>query len=208
MNTYRVLGGASGAFWAAIAGVVAAVAIGLFLWLGQPFGTINDVALVVMTLSLGPVMLAHYELGGVVPLLPARLSLGAGVAAAAGWSLLQLAMVLGLVTFDYAVAATGAFALSCLLQIVVGLWIGGASLLAGRWLPIGVRALGIVAGAGTALTAAGLLLGGTAHPLSAIGGVGYVLVLPVWAYLLGRVFAAKAHAGGGGPVGSAVPASR
>lgn len=196
MNVERVIGGASGAFWVAIAGVVALVAIALFFTVGQPFGTINDIALIVMTLSLGPVMLAHYELGGIVPLWPARLSLAGSVAAAAGWSLLQLAMVLGVVSFDYEHAATGAFAISNLLQIVIGLWIGGASLLAGRWLPPAVRALGIVAGSGTVLLSVGLLLGGVNHPLASIGGLGYMVVLPVWAFLLGRVFQARARAEG------------
>jgi hypothetical protein len=194
MNVYRVIGGASGALWAAIAGVVALVAIVLFFTVGQPFGTINDIALIVMTLSLGPVMLAHYELGGIVPLWPARLSLAGAIAAAAGWSLLQLAMVLGILTFDYEHPATGAFAISNLLQIVIGLWIGGASLLAGRWLPLTVRLLGIVAGVGTVLLSIGLLLGGVNHPLAYAGGVGYMIVLPIWAYLLSRVFATRARA--------------
>ena len=192
MNRYRVIGGASGALWAAIAGVVALVAIVLFFTVGQPFGTINDLALIVMVLSLGPVMLAHYELGGVVPLWPARLSLAGAVAAAAGWSALQLAFVIGLVDFDYDRAATGAFAVSNLLQLVIGLWIAGASLLAGTWLPTTVRLLGIVAGVGTALLSLGLLLGGRSHPLSYAGGLGYLVVLPTWAFLLGRVFADRA----------------
>ena len=197
MNTYRVLGGASGALWVAIAGFVALASISLFLWIGQPFGTINDIALVVMTMSLGPVMLAHYELGGIVPLWPARLSLAAGVASAAGWSLLQVAMILGLVSFDYGQAATGVFAVSCVLQVVIGLWIGGASLLAGRWLPTLVRVLGAVAGLGTAATAVGLLLGGSDHPVAAAGGIGYLIALPVWAAMLARVFRARAGAAEG-----------
>lgn len=194
MNVYRVLGGASGALWVAIAGAVALIAIGLFFVIGQPFGTINDVALIVMVLSLGPVMLAHYELGGIVPLWPARLSLAGAVAAAAGWALLQLAFVLGLVEFEYGQAATGAFAISNLLQVVIGLWIGGASLLAGRWLPLGVRLLGVVAGTGTVLLSIGLLLGGLDHPLTPVGGVGYQVVLPVWAFMLARVFGDRAAA--------------
>ena len=191
MNMDRVVGGASGALWVAIAGAVALVAILLFFTVGQPFGTINDIALIVMVLSLGPVMLAHYELGGIVPLWPARLSLAGAVAAAAGWSLLQLAFVLGVVEFDYDHAATGAFAISNLLQVVLGLWIGGASLLAGTWLPATVRVLGIVAGAGTVALSVGLLLGGISHPLASAGGIGYMIVLPVWAFLLSRVFQAR-----------------
>jgi hypothetical protein len=196
MNQYRVLAGASGATTAAIAGGVALVTIGLFFWIGQPFGTINDLALLVMTLSLGPVMLAHYELGGVVPLWPARLSLAGAIAAAGAWSVVQAAMILGFVTFDYEHAATGAFAVLSLLQVVIGLWIGGASLLAGQWLPIFVRLLGIVAGAGTVVMSVGLLLGGVSHTLTWTGGIGYQIVLPIWAYLLGRVFRARAAAVG------------
>jgi hypothetical protein len=202
MNKYRVVAGASAALWVAIAGAIAAITIALFLWIGQPFGTINDLALVVLVLSLGPVMLAHYEFGGIVPLWPARLSLAAALVAAAGWSVLQVAFVLGAVAFDYQQAATGPFVVSNLFLIVIGLWIGGASLLAGRWLPPLVRALGIIAGVGTVLTAAGLLLGGMNHPLTLTGGIGYQLVLPVWAFLLSRVFRARA-AGNGGLSGAA-----
>jgi hypothetical protein len=191
------MAGASGAIWVALAGVVALVTIILFFSIGQPFGTINDIALTVMVLSLGPVMLAHYELGGIVPLWPARLSLAGALAAAFGWAVLQGAFVLGLVDFDYERTATGAFVLSNLLQAAIGLWIAGASLLAGRWLPITVRGLGFVAGAGTVLLSIGLLLGGLSHPLSTVGGVGYAVVLPVWAFMLSRVFQARAQAAGG-----------
>jgi hypothetical protein len=147
-----------------------------------------------MFLSLGPVMLAHYELGGVVPIAPARLSLIGAVAAVAAWSVVQVAFIVGIVNFDYTRAAAGAFAISSLLQIVIGLWIGGASLLAGPWLPTLVRVLGIVAGVGTVLMSVGFLLGGLGHPLSLGGGAGYGLVLPIWAFQLGRVFQARAAA--------------
>src|SRR5512142_2781486 len=146
LNRERVVAGASGAVWVAIAGAIALLAIGLFFAIGQPFGTINDIALLVMTLSLGPVMLAHYELGGVVPLWPARLSLAGATGAVAGWSIVQAAMILGFATYDYDHAATGAFAVNSVLQAVIGLWIGGASLLAGRWLSPVTRLLGIIAG--------------------------------------------------------------
>jgi hypothetical protein len=193
MTRDRVVGGASGALWVGIAGVVALVTITLFYTVGQPWGTINDIAYLVMLLSLGPVMLAHYELGGIVPLWPARLSLAGAVAAVAAWAVVQVAFIAGFVEFDYTQAATGAFALSSLLQIAIGLWIAGASLLAGSWLPLGVRVLGIIAGAGTLAMSVGFLLGGLTHPLALGGGVGYGLVLPIWAFLLGRVFAAQAR---------------
>lgn len=203
MNRYRVEGGASGAVTVAVAGAIALVCIGLFFAIGQPFGTLNDVALLVMTLSLGPVMLAHYELGGAVSLWPARLSLAGATAAVAGWAVLQAAMILGLVTFDYEHAATGAFAVESGLQVVIGLWIAGASLLAGRWLPSTTRALGIVAGLGTIVMSIGLLLGGVNHGLTYLGGIGYQVVLPVWALFLGRVFRRRAGEAAAGAAAAA-----
>ena len=188
MHRSRVSQGATAAMVVGIAGLVALGAIGLFFTVGQPFGTINDLALLVMTGSMAPLMLAHYELGGVVPLWPARLSLLGASLAVAGWAVIQLAMVLGVVKFDYEHGATGAFAVESALQVVIGGWIAGASLLAGRWLPARVRWLGVVAGAGTIVMSAGLLLGGVNHPLTYLGGVGYQVFLPVWALLLAGVF--------------------
>lgn len=194
LNRYRVEGGVSGAFTAAVAGAVALVATGLFLAVGQPFGTVSDVALLVMMLSLGPLMLAHYELGGVVPLWPARLSLAGAVAAVAAWVAIQAAMLLGAVSADRGAAATGAFADQSVLLGFVGLWVAGASLLAGRWLPATVRSLGILAGLGTIAMAVGQLLGGVDHPVTWVGGIGYQVVLPVWALFLGQVFRVHAAA--------------
>jgi hypothetical protein len=192
INRNRVAMGSNGATVAAIAGAVALVAILLFFSVGQPFGTVNDFALLVMTVSLLPVMLAHYELGGIVPLWPARISLAGSSAAVLAWAVLQAALVVGTVTFDYEHAAIGPFAISSGLQILIGLWIAGASLLAGRWLPSATRWLGIVAGVGTVVMSIGLLLGGVNHPLSYVGGIGYQVILPLWAWRLGRVFRQRA----------------
>ena len=40
------------------------------------------------------------------------------------------------------------------------------------------------------LTGAGLLVGGMNHPLSYVGGIGYLLLFPVWAFVMGRLFSA------------------
>lgn len=184
----RVAMGSNTAAIAALSGGVALVAIVLFFAVGQPFGTVNDAALLVMTVSLLPIMLAHYELGGVVPLWPARLSLVGSAIAVIAWAVLQAALVIGVVTFDYEHAATGTFAVSSTLQVLIGLWIAGASLLAGPWLPWVTRWLGVAAGVGIVVMSAGLLLGGVNHPLSYVGGVGYQLILPIWAWRLSRVF--------------------
>ena len=194
MNTQRVRGGARAALIVGWAGAVGLVAIGLFYAVGQPFGTLNDVAGLVMIGTLQPVMLAHYELGGPVPLWPARLSLSGATLAVVGWAVLQVAFVLDLFAVDVNQAATGIWAVQALLQGVIGLWIAGASLLAGRWLPPLVRSVGVVAGIGVVVMAAGILRGGYPDDLTTVGGVGYQIVLPVWAFMLGRVFRSRVAA--------------
>ena len=198
----RVSNGATAAMVAATAGAVGLVAIILFFAVGQPFGALNDLAGLVMLGSLAPVMLAHYELGGVVPLWPARLSLGGALVILAAWSLIQLAFVIGqlgvdvvgMAGIDVQQPATGAWAVQAVLLAGIGLWIAGASLLAGGWLPITVRALGIVTGIGLVVMAYGLVQGGYSSLWANVGGAAYQIVLPVWAFLLGRVFRAKAAA--------------
>jgi predicted outer membrane lipoprotein len=37
-----------------------------------------------------------------------------------------------------------------------------------------------------------MLLGGVNHPLTYLGGIGYQLLFPAWAYLLGRLLTAAA----------------
>ena len=191
VDVARVRNGAAAAMLVAIAGAVGLAAALLFIAVGQPFGTISDAAALVMIAALAPVMLAHYELGGPVPLWPARLSLGGSAVAVLGWAVVQAAIVLGLFTVNTDAPATGGWELQAVLQGVIGLWISGASGLAGRWLPPVVRTLGIVAGVGVALMAAGVIRGGFPDPLTNVGGVGYQIVLPIWAYLLGRVFRAR-----------------
>src|SRR5436305_15345470 len=98
LDVSRVRGGAASAFLAAAAGAAGLVAIALFFSVGQPFGTINDLAGLVMVGALVPVMLAHYELGGAVPLWPARPSLAGGAAAVVGSVLLAATFVCALST--------------------------------------------------------------------------------------------------------------
>jgi len=160
---------AQAAYLIAIAGLVALVAIGLFFADISAFGPVNDLALLAMTLALAPVMLGFYELGGRTPTGLARLALVSGIAAVIGWSVLQALMI------GEAVAL-----------FVMGMWLSGANLLAGAWLTPLVRWLGVVAGIGFILFGLGLLLGGVSHPLTYAGGIGYQILFPIWAFLLGR----------------------
>ena len=184
----RIVSTAAGAAYVvAAAAVIGLVFIALFFSIGQPWGTLNDLALLVMSVALAPLMLAFYELGGRTPTRLAQAAQTAGWLAVLTWSVVQVMLVIGVVSFDYKVGATGAFAIESYADIAIGLWIAGANLLAGPWLNR-ARWLGIVSGLGFVLLGVGLLLGGQEHPLTWVGGIGYEIVLPVWAYLMARLF--------------------
>lgn len=135
-------------------------------------------------------------MSSVVPLWPARLSLGGAMLVVAAWAVLQVAFILGwLHVTDVQQAATGGWAIQAGLLALVGLWIAGASLLAGAWLPLGVRSLGIVTGIGLVVMGYGLIQGGYSNLWANAGGTGFQVVLPVWALLLGRVLRARVAAG-------------
>jgi hypothetical protein len=174
----------------AVAGAVALVTIGLFYWVGQPWGTVNDLVLVVMTAALAPLMLSFNELGGATPLRLAQAAQTLGWLAVIVWCVIHLLFVAGAVTFDYSRAATGAFAVESWATVYIGLWIAGANLLAGPWLNW-VRWAGVVAGIGTTLLSLGLLLGGMSATATYVGGIGYAFALPIWAFLMARLLAVR-----------------
>src|SRR5260221_6593057 len=188
----RVGRAAQAAYVASVAGLVALVTIALFFSIGQPWGTLNDIALLVMTLAIAPMMLGSYELGGVTPLWPARLSLAGGIGGVVVWSAIQVAMIVGVVSFDYNNPATGAYAVEDFALIVIGAWLTGAPPLAGSWLPLRLKALGGLAGLGLVLTGLGLLVGSVNSPLVYLGGLGYPGPFSHSAHLPGRVVTSSA----------------
>jgi len=167
------------------AGLVAVVTIVLFFAIGQPWGTLNDIALLVATAAIPILMLAFWELGGLTPTPLALVAQVSGWVAAIVWCVVQALFIVGVVDFDYDHPATGALAVESMVLIVIGLWIAGANLLAGSWLSA-IRWFGVVAGLGFVLVPLGLLLGGVSHPLAYVGGIGYSIIFPVWAFLMGR----------------------
>jgi hypothetical protein len=173
------------AYVSAAAGLVAAVTIALFFAIGQPWGTLNDTALLVMTAAIPVLMLAFWELGGLTPTPLALAAQVSGWIAVIAWCAVQALMIVGVLAFDYNNAATGGLLIEAVTLIVIGLWISGANLLAGPWLNA-TRWFGVAAGLGFVLLPIGLILGGVDHPLTYAGGVGYSIVFPVWAYLMGR----------------------
>lgn len=191
-GTQRIVRRASAAgFVVAAAGLVALVAIGLFFWVGQPWGTLNDLALLVMTAALPPLMRAFWELGGLTPTPLALAAQLSGWIAVAVWCGIQALMIVGVLPFDYTGPARGAFAVESVALVVIGSWVGGANLLAGPWLNQ-VRWLGVLSGLGFVLFAAGVLVGGVGHPLTVVGGIAYLVIFPIWAFLMGRLLAARA----------------
>jgi len=186
-RTQRIVSTAAiAAYVVAAAAVAGLVTIALFFSIGQPWGTLNDLSLLVMTLALAPLMLAFYELGGLTPTPLAQAAQAIGWIAVLTWSVVQALMIVGVVSFDYKVGATGAFAIESYALVYVGLWMAGANLLAGSWLTW-VRLLGVVTGIGFVLLGVGLLVGGQNNPITYAGGIGYELVLPIWAFLMARL---------------------
>src|SRR6187551_4001830 len=166
------------------AGLVALVSILLFIWFGQPFGLINDLALIVMTAAIPVLMLAFWELGGLTPTPLALVAQASGWLACAVWCVTHLLFVLGVVSIDYSEPATGAYAVEAVALVVIGLWIAGANLLAGAWLSA-FRWFGVVAGLGVVLFAIGTIVSGSEGTLVYIGGLGYLVLLPIWGLLMG-----------------------
>jgi hypothetical protein len=165
------------------AGLVALITIGLFFWVGEPFGTINDLALVVMTAALPFLMLAFWELGGLSPTPLALVAQAGGWLAAGAWCVTQLLFVAGVVDIDYFAPATGAYAVESVALIVIGLWIAGANLLAGAWLN-GLRWLGVVTGVGLVLYGIGTLISGGEGVLVYSGALAWLVLLPIWGLLM------------------------
>jgi hypothetical protein len=168
-----------------VAGLVALVTIGLFFWIGQPFGLINDIALIVMTAAIPFLMLAFWELGGATPTPLALVAQAAGWLAAGVWCLTHVLFVAGVMSIDYAAPARGAYAVESAALVVIGLWIAGANLLAGPWLSA-LRWLGVVTGAGLVIYAFGSLIGGSEVTLTYAGALAYLMLLPIWGLLIGR----------------------
>jgi len=185
-STREIVARASMAGWVVGgAGLVALVTIGLFVWIGQPFGLINYLALIVMTAAIPFLMLAFWELGGLTPTPLALVAQVSGWLATAVWCVTHLLFIAGVVSIDYDAPATGAYAVEAVALVVIGLWIGGANLLAGPWLGA-MRWFGVLTGSGVVLFAVGTLLSGSEGTLVNIGRVAYLVLLPAWGALMGR----------------------
>jgi len=192
-RTQRIVSSASfAAYVVAGAGLAGLVTAGLSFTADQPWGALNDGALLVMTAALAPLMLAFYELGGRTPTRLAQAAQTFGWVSVLTFCVIQVLQMTGAVLIDWDTAARGAFGVGSVALVYVGLWIAGANLLAGPWLNE-VRWLGVAAGVAGVVFAAGLLLGGVDTGWTSLGGIGYLILLPAWAFLMAQNSGALRH---------------
>ncbi len=186
--------GSAAAYVVAAAGAVGLVTAVLSMAAGLPWQTLNDLALLVLVAALPPLMLSFYELGGLTPTVLAQAAQTIGWASALAWCAIQVLQLAGFLQIEWREPATGAFAVGTAALAYVGLWIAGANLAAGRWLGR-ERWLGIPAGLAVVVFAAGLAVGGVDSGWTSLGGIGFLTMLPVWAFLMARLLL-RVSAGG------------
>jgi hypothetical protein len=170
----------------AVAGAITLVTTVLGLGADGAWQTINDLGLLVLVTALAPLMLSFYELGGLTPTILAQLAQTIGWAAVLAFCTIQVLQLAGVVQVEWRAAATGAFAIGSGALGYIGLWINGANLLAGRWLGP-QRWLGFLGGLALTLFAVGLLVGGVDTGWATVGGIAFLVLLPAWAFLMGRL---------------------
>jgi len=186
-RTRRIVQVSTVAAWVVvIAGAGVLATSFLFQAAGAPWDAVNDWFLLFMIGALAPLMLSFYELGGRTPLRLAQLAQVLGWASVIGWGVLQKLVIFNILSFDMHEPMAGWFAVASLALGYVGLWIAGANLLAGPWLPP-LRWVGVAAGLTLVLFAFGLLRGGVDTGLAALGGLATMLLVPLWALLMARL---------------------
>ena len=172
MTTLASVAGIS-ALMAAAATVVGAITLIAFFSRGQPWGTINDVASIVVMVATVPVAYALASLHGLHQPL-AMITLVEGVVGMAGASIAQALLVAGVRTYEQLLPWTLGFG------AVVGVWYLLVGLL-GRGTPLrgGLDLLAIASGIAFIALGYGFLRGNERHPLSIVGGV-VLLVSSTW----------------------------
>lgn len=176
--------GSIAGYGVAVAGAAGLVTIGAYSS-GDLWGRLNDLARLVMTAAIAPLMLSYYEMGGWFPLRLAQAAQALGWLSCLAWCVIQLLVVAGFMRLDNGHSAVSLLAVQAWATVYIGLWIAGANIVAGGWLPW-IRWIGLAAGVGTALIGYGLLVDGTASPWTSPAGAGSQVLLPIWAFLMAR----------------------
>ncbi len=153
---------------AAVATVVGAVLLALFFARGEPWGTLNDIASVVLMVATIPVAIAIAGIENRIPF-PGALAFVAAAVGVAGMlaaAAFQTALVLRLRTYQQLLSRTlGAGA-------VVGVWyLLVAALSIGNALPGWAAVLAALSGVGFIAIGYGFAVANERHPLSVGGGL-------------------------------------
>ncbi|NJD28155.1 MAG: hypothetical protein FIA92_07640 [Chloroflexi bacterium] len=188
MTDLALVAGVS-AFVAAVATGVGAVFLGLFFSKGQPWGTLNDLASIVLMIGTIPVALFVADVtGSTVSALVAGGVALVGIGGMAAASVAQGLLVLRVRTYEALLPWTlGAGA-------VVGVWyvlVGVTGLATGFPTPLAI--LAIVAGVGFVAMGYGFWRGNERHPASIAGGL--VMLVASTAFLIWIGIAALAAHG-------------
>jgi hypothetical protein len=167
----------------AVASIVGLVTLIIFFSLGEPWGTINDIASVLQALSVLPVLFLLYRMHRHEVPIVSLAALATGMIGMLIAIVFQSLLIMRVITFaQTAVASPVGFGL---LGIPL-LWYGYRDFLGGM-LPRGAALLSMLTGAGFVALIVGVLLGGQEHPLATIGGLIAGIGYPVWAIWLGRI---------------------
>jgi len=160
--------------------LIALIAISLFFAIGQPWGTINDVASFVQWAAAIPLVIVIYQSQRAhAPIAQFVALLGlAALTVACALTVLLIAQVLTFQQQGTPTAIAGG---------VFGVWLvaAAASWLGPSPLPWPLLALMAVAGAGTVAGIVGFVGFGSSHWLTYAGGTVGGLAYPAWGYWLG-----------------------
>jgi hypothetical protein len=171
------------AYVSAIATIVTFISAILFFSLGQPFGTINDIASVFQVVFMLPLALVLYRLFSShnqnLSFLATALGIGGILVAGA----IQSLLILGTITFQQSAEAFPS-------GTAIGGWLILSSYLglSSQLLPRGLGWAGLLGGAGYIMTVVGFLVGGYQNPVFYAGGLLTVMSYSTWAFWLGYVF--------------------
>lgn len=165
---------------AAVATVVGAVLLGLFFAKGDPWGTLNDIASVVLMLATIPVAVALGLLGEDAFGLLAWLVTVIGIVGMVGAAVAQTLLVARVRTYRQLLPWTlGSGAIVGVWYLLVGLL--GLSFVTTRNFPVAIMALAIASGLGFIAIGYGFWRGNERHPASVVGGL--VLLVSSTAFL-------------------------
>jgi hypothetical protein len=176
------------AYVAAGATIFGIITLITFFIVGEPFGTMNDIASVVIALTSIPILVAlnhlHRSASPILSWSAVVIGILSVLVAATTQSMLVLKIIEYEQSYYPATIAFGVFGVSLMVYGILSYTHGVFSRSMSVW--------GFFAGLGYFLVIIGFLLGQQNHPLTYVGGLMSVIAFPTWAIMLGSIFL-KSH---------------